>query len=169
MPKFENTPNASTMPVTALDNLRDDIRATLDEAKHPKRRTVGKRFYLSEAEGPERRTVGKRFYLSEAEDQQLEQLRQGVSLSAFVRSKVFGSAIRPRSIVPQLNREAFIHLANLRANCNQIAKAISITTQQNRDLPLTQAYLDQLQRLEVLLTSIGQQLQGCESDREDDR
>jgi len=81
MPKFENTPNASTMAVTALDDLRDDIRATLDEAEYPKRRTVGKRFYLSEAE-----------------DQRLEQLRQGVSLSAFVRSKVFGSGIRPRSI-----------------------------------------------------------------------
>lgn len=135
MPKFENT-----------DNALNDLRTALGEA-------------LSESELKQRRTVCKRFYVTEEEDQRLEELRQGVGLSSFVRAKVFGSGIpRPRPIVPQVNREAYIALANLRANCNQIAKAVNIAAKQGKTLPLTQTYLDQLERLEVLLVEIGLKL-----------
>ncbi len=114
---------------------------------------------LGDSELHQRRTIAKRFYITEAEEQQLEELRQGVNLSAFVRAKVFGSGIpRPRAIAPQINREAYVQLAQLRANCNQMAKAMNIAVQQNRDLPLTPAYLEQLERLEKLLVEIGLQL-----------
>lgn len=135
MPKFENTNKAL-----------NDLETAIGEA-------------LSESELKKRRTICKRFYLTEEEDKRLEELRQGVGLSSFVRAKVFGSGIpRPRPIVPQINREAYVSLANLRANCNQIAKAVNIAVKQNESLPLTQAYLDQLERLEELLVEIGLQL-----------
>ncbi len=145
MPKFENTKNA-------LEGLKDSIRETLEES-----------------ELKQRRTICKRFYVTEEEEQRLEELRQGVGLSAFVRAKVFGSGIpRPRSIVPQINRETYIHLANLRSNCNQIAKAVNIAAKQNQALPLTQAYLDQLGQLEELLVEIGLQLsQANDTTREE--
>jgi hypothetical protein len=143
MPNFESKNNA-------LEGLRNSLRET-----------------LGESELKERRTICKRFYVSEEEDQRLEELRQGVGLSAFVRAKVFGSGIpRPRTIVPQINREAYIHLASLRANCNQIARAVNTAAKQGRDLPLTQAYLDQLARLEELLVEVGLQLsQGKDTNR----
>ncbi len=135
MSKFKSTNNA-------LSDLSSGIREA-----------------LGESELEERRTICKRFYVTEAEDQRLDELRQGVSLSAFVRAKVFGSGIpRPRQIVPQINREAYIHLANLRSNCNQIAKAVNTAAKQNQALPLTQAYLDQLRQLEELLVEVGLQL-----------
>lgn len=135
MPKFKSTNNA-------LNDLSNGIKEALGESELEKRRTICKRFYVTEAE-----------------DQRLNELRQGISLSAFVRAKVFGANVpRPRSIVPQINREAYIHLANLRSNCNQIAKAVNIAAQQNQALPLTQAYLDQLGQLEELLVEVGLQL-----------
>lgn len=115
---------------------------------------------LNAPDSSERRTIGKRFYVTRAEAQQLEALCQGVSLSAFVRAKVLGDRMpRPRAIVPQLHRKTYIDLANLKSNCNQIAKAINIAAKNQQDLPLTQAYLKQLERLEALLVSIGRQLQ----------
>lgn len=145
MPKFESN-NA------ALNDLGDAIEAALEES-----------------ELKERRTICKRFYVTEEENSRLEELRQGIGLSAFVRSKVFGSGIpRPRPIVPQINREAYIHLTNLRANCNQIAKAVNTASQQGKNLPLTQAYLRQLEQLEELLVEIGLQLnQGRDATREE--
>ncbi|MBW4490323.1 MAG: hypothetical protein KME12_21295 [Trichocoleus desertorum ATA4-8-CV12] len=135
MPNFESMDQA-------IAELRGEIRET-----------------LGDSELHQRRTIPKRFYITEAEEQQLEELRQGVNLSAFVRAKVFGSGIpRPRAIAPQINREAYVQLAQLRALCNQMAKAMNIAVQQNRDLPLTSAYLDQLERLETLLVEIGLQL-----------
>ncbi|MEP0872937.1 hypothetical protein NDA01_24270 [Trichocoleus desertorum AS-A10] len=114
---------------------------------------------LGDSELHQRRTIAKRFYVTEAEERQLEELRQGVTLSAFVRAKVFGSGIpRPRAIAPQINREAYVQLAQLRANCNQMAKAMNIAAKQNGDLLLTAAYLEQLERLEKLLVEIGLQL-----------
>lgn len=117
-----------------------------------------------------RRTIAKRFYLTEVEDQQLERLCQGVSLSAFVRAKVFSATVpRPRPIVPQINREAYVLLAGLRNNCNQMAKAINTAAQRNEALPLTQDYLDQLGRLEDLLGSISLQFtQAHRANRDDD-
>jgi hypothetical protein len=145
MPNFEGANNA-------LNDLKDSIAQALQES-----------------ELKERRTICKRFYVTEAEDQQLEDLCQGVSLSAFVRAKVFGTGIpRPRPIVPQINRESYIHLTSLRANCNQIARAVNTAAKQNRELPLTQAYLNQLKHLEALLVSIGLQLnQGQDATREE--
>lgn len=145
MPKFRDKNNA-------LNKLKGSIREELGD------------FDLKD-----RRTICKRFYLTEQEDKQLEELRQGIGLSAFVRAKVFGSGIfRPRPIVPQINREAYIHLANLRANCNQIAKAVNSAAKQGKDLPLTQAYLDQLAQIEKLLVDIGLQLnQGKDTNREE--
>jgi hypothetical protein len=145
MPKFENTNNA-------LSDLRDSIGEALEESELKKRRTICKRFYVTEEE-----------------DRQLEELRQGVSLSAFVRAKVFGSGIpRPRPIVPQINREAYIHLASLRNNCNQIAKAMNTAAKHDQALPLTQVYLDQLERLEELLVEIGLKLsQADDTTREE--
>ena len=143
MPRSESTNNALT-----------DLKVAIGKA-------------LEESKLKERRTICKRFYLTEAEDQQLESLRQGVNLSAFVRAKVFGAGIpRPRTIVPQINREAYIQLARLKTNCNQMAKALNTNVQQNRDLPLTQAYLDQLKLLEDLLVAIALQL-GHDASRED--
>jgi len=115
---------------------------------------------LGETELKQRRTIPKRFYVDEAEERQIEELRQGVSLSAFVRSRVFGTGYRPRAIVPQINREAYLHLTKLSSNCNQMARAINVAAQQNRSLPLTQAYLDQLEQLKGLIIEIGQQLRG---------
>lgn len=115
---------------------------------------------LGEAELKKRRTIPKRFYVDEVEDQQIDELRQGVSLSAFVRSRVLGTSYRPRSIVPQINREAYLHLTKLSSNCNQMTRAINAAAQQNRSLPLTQAYLDQLEQLKILIVEIGQQLRG---------
>jgi len=107
----------------------------------------------------ERRTIGKRFYLTSEEAEQVEALCQGVSLSAFVRAKVLDTAIpRPRVMVPQLHRELYTDLAKLKANCNQMAKAINLAAQKQQDLPLTPANLEQLARLEALLVSIGRQL-----------
>ncbi|MEP0874052.1 hypothetical protein NDA01_30585 [Trichocoleus desertorum AS-A10] len=135
MPKFESMDQA-------IAELQAEIRET-----------------LRDSELHQRRVIAKRFYVTEAEERRLEELRQGVGLSAFVRAKVFGSGIpRPRAIAPQINREAYVQLAQLRANCNQMAKAINIAVQQNRDLPLTPAYLEQLERLEKLLVEIGLQL-----------
>lgn len=128
------------------NNALNDLRATLIEA-------------LSESELSDRRTVCRRFYLTGAEARQVDELRQGIGLSAFVRSKVLGSGIpRPRAIVPQINREAYVYLANLSGNCNQIAKAINIAAKQKGDLPLHQDYLDQLKRIEELLIEIRLQL-----------
>lgn len=145
MPKFENT-----------DNALNDLKSAIGEA-------------LEESELKKRRTICKRFYVTEEEDLRLEELRQGIGLSAFVRSKVFGSGVpRPRPIVPQINREAYIHLTNLRANCNQIAKAVNTAVKQGNPLPLTQAYLSQLEQLEELLVEMGLQLnQGRDATREE--
>lgn len=145
MPKFESK-----------DNALNDLKSAIGEA-------------LEESELKKRRTIGKRFYVSEEEDLRLEELHQGVSLSAFVRAKVFGSGIpRPRPIVPQINREAYIHLASLRNNCNQIAKAMNTAAKHDQALPLTQAYLDQLERLEELLVEIGLKLsQADDTTREE--
>jgi len=145
MPKFENTNNALS-----------DLRGAIGEA-------------LEESELKKRRTICKRFYVTEEEDRRLEELRQGVSLSALVRAKVFGTGIpRPRPIVPQINREAYIHLASLRNNCNQIAKAMNTAAKHDQVLPLTQAYLDQLEQLEELLVEIGLKLsQADDTTREE--
>jgi len=145
MPKFRDKSNA-------LNQLKGSIREELGDSTLKNRRTICKRFYLTEEE-----------------DKQLEELRQGVGLSAFVRAKIFGSGIfRPRPIVPQINREAYIHLANLRANCNQIAKAVNTAAKQGKDLPLAQVYLDQLAQIEELLVEIGLQLsQGKDTNREE--
>lgn len=134
MPKFESNNNA-------LSDLKDSIREA-----------------VGESELKERRTICKRFYLTEEEEKRLEELRQGVNLSAFVRAKLMGESYRPRSIVPQIDRETYIHLSNLRANCNQMARAINSAAKQERELPLTQAYLSQLEQLEELLIRIGQRL-----------
>ena len=144
MPKFGNKDNT-------LNDLGDAIEAALGESELKKRRTICKRFYVTEEE-----------------DLRLEELRQGVGLSSFVRAKVFGAGIpRPRPIVPQINREAYIHLTNLRANCNQIAKVVNTAAKQGKKLPLTQAYLSQLERLEALLL-VGLQLnQGHDATREE--
>lgn len=112
----------------------------------------------SETEVKKRRTISKHFYVSEAEDRQIEELRQGVNFSAFVRAKILGSPYRPRPIVPQINREACVDLANLRSNCNQIARTINAAAKQGKSLPLTQDYLDQLQRIESRLDEISLQL-----------
>jgi len=145
MPKFKSKNNA-------LNDLGDAIAAVLGESELKKRRNICKRFYVTEEE-----------------DQRLEELRQGIGLSAFVRSKVIGSGIpRPRPIVPQINREVYIHLTNLRANCNQIARAVNTAAKQGKDLPLTQTYLSQLEELEELLIEIGLQLnQGRDATREE--
>jgi len=149
MPKFVE----SNQTNTALNKLEDAARE-----------------FLAGTELKQQRTIAKRFYLTEAEDLELETLRQGVSFSAFVRAKVFGAGIpRPRPIVPTINREACIALANIRANCNQMAKAANSAAQRNTDLPLTQAYLDQLARLEALLVSISLQLRQTDAaDQEED-
>lgn len=129
------------------NNALNELETALDEA-------------LSEFEQTDRRTVCRRFYVSELEAQQLEELRRGISLSAFVRSKVLGSGIpRPKAIVPQINREVYIHFAQLRGNCNQIAKAINVAASRGEALPLGTAYLDQLQRIETQLKAIGLQLE----------
>lgn len=124
---------------------------------------------LEESRLAERRTVCKRFYLSEAEDARLAELCQGVSLSAFVRSKVFGTGVsRPRAIVPQIDRETYIQLTHLRSNVNQIAKAVNIAAQQGNELPLTQAYLGVLTELDDRLRAIGLQLsQATDQTREE--
>lgn len=135
MPKQKNTNDALT-----------DLGDAISEA-------------LSESELKKRRTICKRFYLTEEEEKQLEELRQGIGLSSFVRAKIFESGVpRPRPIVPQINRETYISLANLRENCNQIAKAVNTAAKQNQPLPLTQAYLEKLERLDELLVEIGLQL-----------
>ncbi len=135
MPKLKNQSSA-------LNALRDELREM-----------------LADADLKEHRTICKRFYVTEAEEKQLESMRQGVNLSTFVRAKVFGTSVpRPRQTIPQINREAYIHLANLRSNCNQIAKAVNTAAKQGQELPLTQAYLEELKRLEILLVEIGLQL-----------
>lgn len=118
----------------------------------------------------ERRTIGKRFYVTSEEAEQLEALCQGVSLSAFVRAKVLDTAIpRPRIMVPQPCRELYTEIANLKASCNQMAKAIKLAAQKQQVLPLTPAYLEQLARLEALFVSIARQLrQGSQSTATDD-
>lgn len=145
MPKFKN-----------IDNALNDLKGAIGDA-------------LEKSELKKQRTICKRFYVTEEEDLQLEELRQGIGLSAFVRSKVLGSGIpRPRPIVPQINREAYIHLTNLRANCNQITRAVNTAAKQGKPLPLTQAYLSQLEQLEELLVEIGLQLnQGRDATREE--
>lgn len=136
MPEFDDTNNAL-----------DELDTALDEA-------------LSEFEQTDRRTVCRRFYVSEIEAQQLEELRRGISLSAFVRSKVLSAGIpRPKAIVPQINREVQAHFAGVRGNCNQIAKAINVAASRGEVLPLGIAYLDQLQRVEEQLRAIGLQLE----------
>jgi hypothetical protein len=101
------------------------------------------------------RTIGKRFYLTPEENQRLDEMRQGIPLSAFVRAKLFGSTSpRPRPIVPQLDRQAYVHLAALRHHCHDIAIAL----QANPKAHLTQENWDQLDHLEALLIAIGQQL-----------
>ncbi|NJL19751.1 MAG: hypothetical protein HC895_01335 [Leptolyngbyaceae cyanobacterium SM1_3_5] len=140
---------ASWSLMTKFDDTNDaliNLRAALAED-------------LSQFNQNERRTVSRRFYVTEEEAQQIDQLRQGISVSAFVRSKVLGSGIpRPRAIVPQINREAYSYLASLSGNCNQIAKAINIAAKQKGDLPLHQNYLNQLKQIQDLLIEIRLQL-----------
>lgn len=146
-----------------MPNLKDDNNA-LNELQNAIAQEIGN------SQINPRRTIAKRFYLTEAEDQQLELLCQGVSLSAFVRAKVFSASVpRPRPIVPQINRETYVLLAGLRNSCNQMAKAINTAAQRNEGLPLTQDYLDQLGRLEGLLGAISLQFtQGHRANQKDD-
>lgn len=118
----------------------------------------------------EHRTECIRFYVTAAEARRLTELCQGVNRSRFIRSKVFGYAVpRPRAVLPQVNQQAYTHLANIRGNINQIAKAVNTAAKQGQRLPLTEGYLTQLSRLERLLVTIGTQLSQAENtDRQEE-
>jgi hypothetical protein len=107
------------------------------------------------------RAICKRFYLTPEENQRLDERRQGVPLSTFVRTKVLGvSSPRPRSIVPQLDRQTYVQLTAIKHHCQTIAIALKANPNPLR----SQENLDQLDRLEALLTEIAQTLTQTRED-----
>lgn len=127
----------------------------LDEIKA----AFGKAIAAQAVVNQERRTICKKFYVSATEDQAIQNLRQGVKESSYFRSKVLGKAIpRPRPVIPQINRDTYIHIAGIRSNINQITKAINIAAKEGRSLLLSEAHLDELKQLESLLVQVQLQL-----------
>lgn len=125
---------------------------------------------LSELQIEQNRTECFRFYMTAEEARQLRELCQGVKPAKFIRSKVFGYAVsRPRTIIPQINQEAYAHISNIRSNINQIAKAVNVAAKRGQTLPLTENHLAQLSKLEHLLETIGAQLsQAQNADRQEE-
>ena len=106
-----------------------------------------------------RRTIRKTFYVTPEEDQRIAQLRQGVNQSRYFRAKVLGrDTPRPRPTTPQINRQAYAHLADIRRHIKQMANDINRAVSQGLTPPLTPSDLALFKRLDAQLIDIQQQL-----------
>jgi len=109
------------------------------------------------------RSICKRFYVTEAEDQQIEQLCQRVSQSRYFRSRVLVREMpRPKEIVPQMNRETFVHLAAIRSSLKEISRAMSRALKQGESSMITSAQLERLWQLEGVILDLQRQLKHTE-------
>lgn len=106
-----------------------------------------------------RRTIRKTFYVTPEEDRQIAQLRQGVNQSRYFRAKVLGrDTPRPRPMTPQINRQAYAHLAHIRRHIKQAANDINRAVSQGQTPALTPSDLALFKRLDARLIDIQQQL-----------
>jgi len=71
------------------------------------------------SEDPRSQNVGVRLTISEKSD--LERRAGAGNIGDFIRAQLFGRKVRNPEMVPAINREAWIALAPLAANLNQIA------------------------------------------------
>lgn len=131
-----------------LDNLKRSLQGSIDQYSADQKKASGGG-----------RTIVKKFYVNAEEDQAIQELRQGVKESHYFRSRVLGRSVpRPRPVIPQINREAYIALANIRANINQVTKVLNTVAKQGRSLPDLQECLSELKKLEAILIDVQLQL-----------
>ena len=65
------------------------------------------------------------FKVSTAEKERLNQRCSGVVVSDYIRAKLFDYSLpRPKTVMPEVNRETLYHLKRIGANINQQTKAI---------------------------------------------
>ena len=113
--------------------------------------------------GSTSRSILKRFYVTAEEDQQIEQLCQGVSQSRYFRSRVLAREMpRPKAIVPQINREAFVHLTGIRHSLKRIANAMTAPATQGEGSIIASADWEKLRQLEGLIVDLQRQLKHSE-------
>lgn len=113
-----------------------------------------------------RRTIRKTFYVTPQENRQIERLRQGVNQSRYFRAKVLGRDIpRPRPTSPQINRQAYVHLADIRGHIKQAANDINLAVSQGLTPPLTPSDLELFKRLDAQLLDIQQQLNPAKAQK----
>lgn len=106
-----------------------------------------------------RRTIRKTFYVTPQEDRQIAHLCQGVNQSRYFRTKVLGKDTpRPRPTTPQINRQAYAHLADIRRHIKQAANNINLAVSQGQTSALTPSELELFRRLDARLIDIQQQL-----------
>ncbi len=133
-----------------LDEIKAAFQSTIADYKSAETQVVNPNA---------RRTLCKKFYVSADEDAQIRDARQGVKESGYFRAKVLGKLIpRPRTVIPQINRDTYDHIAGIRGSLNQIARAVNTAAKNAQTLPLTERYLDEIKQLESLLVEVQLQL-----------
>ena len=124
---------------------------------------------VSAAVRDQARTVSITFKLSPTEARQLQERCQGTKRSHYIRQKLLaGAAPRPRAVIPPVNRDVYVQTTYLRANLNQIAKAINTASKLGETLPLTQDYLEQLAQMTATLRQIRASLRADDATTEAD-
>jgi hypothetical protein len=101
------------------------------------------------------------FKVSTAEKERLNQRCSGVVVSDYIRARLFEYSLpRPKTIMPEVNRETLYHLKRIGANINQQTKAIHSAIKVGQQ-PLTNEiykYLLELKELQDLINLLRTEL-----------
>lgn len=101
------------------------------------------------------RSVKVTIRLTPGEARRLKDVCQGVPYSTYIRAGLFGyPRPRPRTIVPQINRDTYIELKRQGNNINQQTRAINQVQQMGLPLVVPSQYLEELKKANQLLQSI---------------
>ena len=103
----------------------------------------------------EERTVRITFRLSKREAEILEAQCSGIDRSRFIRAAIFSYPIpRPRTLLPQIDRDTYIELGRIGGNLNQQSRAMNEMIKYGLPAVLGKKYLEQLEELRQVIAQI---------------
>lgn len=104
---------------------------------------------------PEERTVRVTFRLTKQEAELLEKYCNSVDRSRFIRAAIFNYPMpRPRTMLPQIDRETYLELARIGNNINQQSRSMNEAIKLGLPPIVGKKYLDLLEELKTAIAQI---------------
>lgn len=114
---------------------------------------------IDEALNEERREIKINFWITPSEEEQLKERCQGIKVSKYIRSILFGYAQpRPRQMMPEINRATYMELGKLTKLIEKQTEATNKRIFWNITPKFNQGYLHELGELREVVRKLRKEL-----------